>query len=69
MLAFLPVSTPSALALAIPSNWPFFQKFVSNSANAPSVSKNALPTAVLVLMGCSVALRLTPLAFNSRRMS
>ena len=41
------------------------RKFVSNSANTPSMSKNALPAAVEVLMGCSVALSATPFAFNS----
>jgi hypothetical protein len=42
-------STPSSL-----------RRFVSNSAKTPSMSRNAFPAAVLVSIGCSVALRLDP---------
>jgi hypothetical protein len=35
-------------------------------ANTPSMSRNALPAAVLVSIGCSVALRLAPLPFTAR---
>src|SRR5262249_17922698 len=33
---------------------------VSNSANTPSMSRNAFPAAVLVSMGCSVAFKVAP---------
>jgi len=42
-----PVYTPLRFALAIPSAWRSRRRFVSNSANTPSMSKNALPAAVL----------------------
>src|SRR3954470_23548258 len=52
-----PLYRPSAFAGAIPSIWRSFRRFVSNSANTPSMSRNALPAAVLVSTGCSVAFR------------
>src|SRR5829696_2166522 len=51
------------LQLAFPS------KLVSNSAKTPSMSRNALPAAVVVSIGWSAALRNAPLAFSSRTMS
>jgi hypothetical protein len=42
---------------------------VSNSANTPSMSRKHLPAAVLVSIGCSVALKLAPLALRVRTMS
>ncbi len=41
----------------------------SNSANTPSMSRKALPAALRVSMGCSVALRVTPRSFNAYTMS
>jgi hypothetical protein len=52
-----------------PSNWRSLHKLVSNSANTPSMSRNALPAAVPVSIGCSVALSLIPLAFSSCTLS
>src|SRR5271166_51026 len=50
-----PLYTPRAFAAAIPSAWRSFRKLVSNSANTPSISRKALPAAVPVSIGCSVA--------------
>src|SRR5882762_5526441 len=40
---------------------------VSNSANTPNISRNALPVAVPVSTGCLVAFKATPLALSSAR--
>src|SRR5262249_30293702 len=45
---------PAAFALAMPSSCHSRRRFVSNSANTPSMSTNAFPAAVLVSIGCSV---------------
>jgi hypothetical protein len=44
-------------------------KVLSNSANTPSMSRKHLPAAVLVSIGCSVALSAAPLARTARTMS
>ena len=44
----------------IPSSCRSRRRLVSNSANTPSMSRNALPAAVPVSTGCSVARRATP---------
>src|SRR5271169_3781506 len=62
MDGFRPLYTPAALALAIPSSWRSRRRFVSNSANTPSISRKHLPAAVLVSIGCSVAFNEAPLA-------
>ena len=41
------------------------RKSFSNSAKTPSIDKNALPAAVLVSMGCSVAFKWTPFSRSS----
>jgi hypothetical protein len=55
-----PLYTPAALAFAIPSSWRSRRRFVSNSANTPSMSRKHLPAAVLVSIGCSVAFNEAP---------
>jgi hypothetical protein len=60
-----PLYTPAAFALAIPSSWRSFRRFVSNSANTPSISKKHLPAAVPVSIGCSAALSEAPRAFTA----
>src|SRR5215218_3981152 len=42
---------PRALAAWMPSSWRSRRRLVSNSVNTPSMSRNALPAAVLVSMG------------------
>src|SRR5258707_2495641 len=64
-----PLSTPCALASAIPSSWGSPRKLVSNSANTPSMSRKHLPAAVPVSIGCSVALSAAPLTRIARTMS
>lgn len=44
-------------------------QLVSNSAKTPSMSRNALPAAVGVSIGCSVVRRATPLAWSMRTTS
>jgi hypothetical protein len=41
--------------------WPSLRRLVSNSANTASMSRKALPAAVLVSIGCSIARNATPL--------
>src|SRR6266436_3681947 len=53
---------PAAFALAIPSSCRSFRRFVSNSANTPSMSKKHLPAALPVSIGCSVAFNEAPRA-------
>src|SRR6266403_2131548 len=50
----------------MPSNCRSLRRFVSNSANTPSMSRKACPAAVPVSIGCSVALRMAPFAFTAR---
>jgi hypothetical protein len=64
-----PLYTPAALAFAIPSSWRSRRRFVSNSANTPSMSRKHLPAAVLVSIGCSVAFNEAPRARTARTMS
>src|SRR5207245_920471 len=59
-----PRYTPRALAAAIPSCWRSRRRLVSNSANTPNMSRKAFPVALWVLIGCSVARRVTPRAFS-----
>ena len=59
-----PVDTPRfgrRYTLQLPSR----RRLVSNSANTPNMSRNALPAAVPVSTGYSVARSVTPLAFSS----
>jgi hypothetical protein len=53
---------PAAFALAIPSSCRSFRRFVSNSADTPSMSKKHLPAALPVSIGCSVAFNEAPRA-------
>ena len=48
---------PAALAFAMASSWRSLRKFVSNSANTPSMSKKHLPTAVAYRCQSIVAAR------------
>ncbi len=57
------------MAFAIPSNCLSRRRLVSNSAKTPSMSRNALPAAVLVSMGWSAARKKAPFRFSSRTMS
>ena len=50
---------------AMPSICRSRRRLVSNSANTPSMSRNALPAAVEVSIGCSVALSAAPLALST----
>src|SRR5262249_49694506 len=56
MDGFRPLYTPSVLALAISSRWRSRRRLVSKS-----IPRKHLPAAILVSIGCSVALRLAPL--------
>ena len=64
MIGWRLLYTPRALAAAMPSSRRSRRKLVSNSANTPSRSRNALPAAVAVSTGCSVAFSLAPFAFQ-----
>jgi hypothetical protein len=60
-----PLYTPRALAAAIPSICRSRRRLVSNSAKTPSMSRKALPAAVLVSIGCSVTFSVTPRSLSS----
>src|ERR1700721_3985153 len=47
MDGFRPLYTPAALALAIPSSWRSRRRFVSNSANTPSISRKHWPAMLM----------------------
>ena len=49
----------------MPSACRSFRRFVSNSANTPSMSRNAFPAALVVSMGCSLAPCRSPGALRS----
>jgi hypothetical protein len=51
LILYLPLFFP----LAIPSSCRSLRRLVSNSENTPSISKKALPAALDVTIGCSIA--------------
>src|SRR2546422_4909519 len=69
MDGFRPRYTPRAFAAAMPSCWRSRRRLVSNSAYTPNMTKKAFPVALWVLIGCSVARRVTPRSLSRHTMS
>ena len=69
---YFPAAGPYCIAVKGESrpaaSWPSRRRFVSNSANTPSISRKHLPAALLVSMGWSEALSEAPFARTARTM-